>query len=249
MSRSPKRAKATTRVEQEPDSPLPLDVDVANRLIREIISEVHPPGSWLREQEIAERFQVSRSPVREALRHVAKAGFIAMHPWRGAQVIELTRAETSDVFDVLEAIYAIVARSAAQRISDDKFAILRRHLEEGEKLIQPGQTREDRVAWSFTLGRLIARWGASRTTHDMIVQAGNLAMWQHRFMQADDKHSARSLDLHRVLVSALEERDGETAALAARTIVSLARDAVMPCLPEDAVVAPRARRAKGQKQS
>jgi DNA-binding FadR family transcriptional regulator len=72
------------------DSNLPLDVEIANRLIREIIGLKLAPGSWLREQEIAARFGVSRSPVREALRHIAKQGFVEMHPWRGAQLVELS---------------------------------------------------------------------------------------------------------------------------------------------------------------
>ena len=45
------------------DSELPLDVEIANRLIREIVDLKLAPGSWLREQEIAARFFVSGNTV------------------------------------------------------------------------------------------------------------------------------------------------------------------------------------------
>ena len=99
-------------VSDELSAKLPLDVAIANRLIRDIIALRYPPGSWLREQEIAERFGVSRYPVREALRHVTKQGYLEMHPWRGAQLVELSEDTTVHIFDMLEALYGVVARQS-----------------------------------------------------------------------------------------------------------------------------------------
>ena len=59
------RRQAQKQPRQQLDSELPLDVEIANRLIREIIGLKFEPGSWLREQEIAERFGLKRRDVYE----------------------------------------------------------------------------------------------------------------------------------------------------------------------------------------
>ena len=230
-----KRPMATPRAKTAQDrieGDLPLDVEISNRLIREIIASGHAPGAWLREQDIAERFGVSRSPVREALRHTAKAGFVHMHPWRGAQIVELSAETTAQVFDMLEALYGVVARHAAQTMPVERMRELRGHLSRGDKLAKPGVTMQKRVAFSFEIGRFIGKWGTTAKTYEVFTHVGNLAMWQHRFMETEDVFARRSMEIHHVMVSAMEARDGARAEWAARAIVDLSRDRILPNLPE-----------------
>ena len=214
------------------DSELPLDVEIANRLIREIIALKFEPGSWLREQEIAERFGVSRSPVREALRHIAKQGFVEMHPWRGAQLVELSGETTVHVFDMLEALYGVVAKHAAQSMPTDKLAKLRSYLKLVDQAAKPGVTMPERVGLSFEIGRYIGKWGTTAKTYEVFTHVGNLAMWQHRFMQTEDVFARRSKEVHYVMVSAIETRDPVRAEWAARAIVDLSRDRILPNIPD-----------------
>lgn len=203
---------------------LPLDVKLGDVLIRDIIALRYPPGSWLREQEIAERFQISRSPVREALRHVARRGFVRMVPWRGAQVVELSAQETRYIFDLLESVFGIVARIAAETFPEERFKELWDLMEYGDSLFERESTREERVGFTFDLGQKMARWGGSRTSYELLTYAGSLALWQHRFLPADDLATAkRQLEIHRVLVSAVTARDAQTAEWAARSMVALTR--------------------------
>jgi DNA-binding GntR family transcriptional regulator len=229
-----KRRPSPPKIKREQlDSPdLPLDVEIANRLIREIISQNHAPGSWMREQEIAERFSVSRSPVREALRHIAKQGFVEMHPWRGAQIVELSEDTTVHVFDMLEALYGVVARHAAQSMPPEKIVKLREFEGILETLARPGATMQQRVAKSFEIGRFIGKWGTTAKTYDVFTHVGNLAMWQHRYMQTEDVFARRSKEVHIVMFSAIETRDPVRAEWAARTIVDLSRDRILPHLPK-----------------
>lgn len=217
-----------------------LDVDIAHKLIREIIATEHLPGSWLREQDIAERFNVSRSPVRDALRHVAKAGFVVMHPWRGAQVVELSEETTRQIFDLLESLYGVVARLAAQTMPVEKMQRLQEYLVRGDVIAGPGHTRQDRVAFSFELGRYIGKWGCEPKTYEVFTHVGNLAMWQHRFMETEDVFARRSMEIHHVLVSSICARDGAKAEWAARAIVDLSRDRVFPQLLEHGAKNPQA---------
>jgi DNA-binding GntR family transcriptional regulator len=214
------------------ESNLPLDVEIGNRLIREIIALKHAPGAWLREQVVAERFGVSRSPVREALRHIAKQGFVQMHPWRGAQIVELSGDTTIHVFDMLEALYGVVARHAAQSMPVAKMDELQQFLKRGDRVSRPGVSMRERVELSFEMGRFIGKWGTTAKTYEVFTHVGNLAMWQHRFMQTEDIFARRSMEIHHVMVSAIEARDGARAEWAARAIVDLSRDRILPNLPE-----------------
>lgn len=211
---------------------LPLDVEISHKLIREIIAQEHEPGAWLREQDIAERFGVSRSPVREALRHVAKAGFVQMHPWRGAQIVELSEETTHQIFDLLEVLYGVVARLAALHMPEERMAKLRDFLAVGDKIASPGRTRKERVAFSFEFGRYIGKWGSERKTYEVFTHVGNLAMWQHRFMETEDVFAMRSMQIHHVLVASIQARDGAKAEWAARAIVDLSRDRIFPHLSD-----------------
>lgn len=208
----------------------PLDVSLSETLISEIIAMRHPPGSWLREKDIAARFGVSRSPVREALRHVAKAGFVQMHPWRGAQVVDLSPTETRHIFDLLEAIYGVMARVAAETIPERNFPEIVNLLKRCEAAVEEG-TLAQRVAASFELGRRLGKLSASHYAFEMVIYTGRLAMWQHRYLMPDDLEAARrSLEIHRALVSAVLARDGNTAEWAARTLVAITRSTLIPTM-------------------
>ncbi len=218
-------------VSDELSAKLPLDVAIANRLIRAIIALRYPPGSWLREQEIAERFGVSRSPVREALRHVTKQGYLEMHPWRGAQLVELSEDTTVHIFDMLEALYGVVARHAAQSMPADKIKQLRAYHPAIEKVAKAGVSMQERVRLSFEVGNYIGKWGTTAKTYEVFTQVGGLAMWQHRFMQTEDEFARRSKEIHYVMFSAIEARDPSRAEWAGRAIIDLSRDRILPNLP------------------
>lgn len=226
----PPVTRSVERLKEE----LPLDVEIANKLIREIIALKHQPGSWLREQEIAERFGVSRSPVREALRHIAKQGFVQMHPWRGAQLVELSGETTVHVFDMLEALYGVVAKHAAQSMPAERLPKLAEFLKFVDQVAEPGVAMQERVRLSFEIGRYIGKWGTTAKTYEVFTHVGNLAMWQHRFMQTEDVFARRSKEVHHVMVSAIGARDAGRAEWAARTIVDLSRDRILPHIPERA---------------
>ena len=82
--------------------------------IRELVlSGEIQPGGRLDEQALATRFQVSRTPVREALRQLASTGLIELRPHRGAYVASLTPDQLDDIFVAMVELEATCARLAA----------------------------------------------------------------------------------------------------------------------------------------
>jgi DNA-binding GntR family transcriptional regulator len=86
----------------EPASLVELSV---RRLRREILSGVLPPGERLIEEQLTQRFGISRAPLREALRELAQQGLVEHLPRRGVRVADLSAVDVDELFglrDVLE---------------------------------------------------------------------------------------------------------------------------------------------------
>ncbi|HMS79057.1 MAG TPA: GntR family transcriptional regulator, partial [Burkholderiaceae bacterium] len=102
---------------------------IAERIGNDIIRGRFEPGARIQEQEVATGFQVSRGPVREALRILERDGLIQIHARRGAQVTELTVTELNAIFDPRISLNGLAARRAAERGDPESIARLKAAVE------------------------------------------------------------------------------------------------------------------------
>jgi DNA-binding GntR family transcriptional regulator len=93
---------------------------VASELHRLILRGTLPAGSHLRIQELAERFETSSMPVREALRKLAALGLVDLVPHRGARVCELSVEDLEDTYRARLALEPLVVASAAESFTEDQ---------------------------------------------------------------------------------------------------------------------------------
>lgn len=91
---------------------------------RGIVEGRHAPGSRLVEQRLAAELDVSRTPVREALRRLEAEGLVVVERHRGAQVRGLSAEEVADLYDVRARLEAYAAELAAARRTDADVAAL-----------------------------------------------------------------------------------------------------------------------------
>jgi DNA-binding GntR family transcriptional regulator len=98
------------------------------------------PGERLDEVSLADRFGVSRTPIREALRQLAEAGFIELRPHRGAIVSAPDPRRMIEMFEVMAELEAMCARLAARRLSDVDEAALKATLAACRKAAKAGDT-------------------------------------------------------------------------------------------------------------
>ncbi len=101
----------------------------ADRLCRaietDIVTGVFRPGERLDEQSLADRFGVSRTPLREALVQLAANGLVKLLPRRGAFVVSLTFQEIVERFETMAALEGMCAALAARRFDEqDRRALL-----------------------------------------------------------------------------------------------------------------------------
>ncbi|KAA2212564.1 GntR family transcriptional regulator [Teichococcus oryzae] len=79
-------------------------------------------GARIPERLLCERFQISRTPLREALKVLAAEGLIELLPNRGARVREMSDNDVRDLFDVMGGLEALAGRLACERISEAEIA-------------------------------------------------------------------------------------------------------------------------------
>lgn len=124
-----------------PDTPTATE-RVYDGLHTDILERRLAPGARLREEELAARFAVSRTVIRQALHRLAQDRVIELHHNRGAQVPAPTRDDARHVFDARRVVECEVARRLAGRIDAAGQAELQALVEEEAR----AQARGDRSA-------------------------------------------------------------------------------------------------------
>ncbi len=84
-----------------------------------ILDSTYPPGSSLPEEAMAAKLNVSRVPIREALRRLSAEGLVTVVPRQGATVTELTSKQFLDAYQVREVLEVLAVRLAVPRLTQD----------------------------------------------------------------------------------------------------------------------------------
>jgi DNA-binding GntR family transcriptional regulator len=102
-----------------------LHQEVAVRLRQRIVEGHLAPGAKLNERELSELLNVSRTPLREALKMLAAEGLVELLPNRGAVVAQMSAQDVADTFEVIAGLEGQSGELAAQRISEAELAEIR----------------------------------------------------------------------------------------------------------------------------
>ena len=106
---------------------------VADELIETLKQEIHAgvlkPGAQLEEAALAERFAVSRTPIREAVRALVSIGLLETRSRKGAFVRTLSAKELVDLFEVAAELEGLACRLAAERLTEQSRASIASGLE------------------------------------------------------------------------------------------------------------------------
>ncbi|MBL4766796.1 MAG: GntR family transcriptional regulator [Rhodobacteraceae bacterium] len=177
--------------------------------IRPLIVESHlVPGSKVPEKALCERFKVSRTPLREALKVLAAEGLVRLEPNRSAWVTTVTIEEVNEVFPVLTALEALSGELACALITDTEIQDVRRlH----ENMLESYKKRD--LAAYFDINQQIHRailLAARNTTLTNSCQALSARMQRARYIaNMSEERWAQAVDEHEKIINMLEARDGK----------------------------------------
>lgn len=158
-----------------------LSDKIREALEEEIISGKLYAGCSIDEQELMERFDVSRTPAREAIQQLATAGLVEMVPRHGAVVATLTLTEYVAMLEMLTELEGLAARLSARRMP----AALRRDLQASFQACEQSAAKDDSVAYEE----------ANRWFHQTIYDGSlnEVLARQLRQMRLRMRHPQRSL--------------------------------------------------------
>ena len=105
--------------------PQVLHQEVATRLRQRIVEGLIAPGAKLNERELSQLLQVSRTPLREAIKMLAAEGLVELLPNRGAVVASMSEQDVADTFEVIAGLEGQSGEFAAQRITEPELAEIR----------------------------------------------------------------------------------------------------------------------------
>ena len=205
----------------EPVLPAVVRPSVQDAIRRDIIAGVLTPGARVTEASLAQRYDVSRVPVREALRGLASEGFIDSRPHVGSRVAPIPVHDADDLFAVREALEVATARSAARRAAalysgdespEDWWRIRRQIaalLDAGDAHVADGDL-DPLVGINDQIHIAVAELSGNATLTQLLRQLS----WKIEWLYAADMQSRgkRLWPDHRVIVGAIDAGDGERAA-------------------------------------
>jgi len=186
---------------------------VCDTLRAQIIEGRLPPASILREERLAAELDVSRTPLREAIRQLAEEGFLEQSPRRGARVASLSAGMAKEVYEVREALEGMAARLAAQNISESALGLLGARLERLRPEIAAGNYAD---TGDFVHGEIFRACGNARLQRLMEVYSGKVE-WIQRTAFAVSGRLDLAYREHESIFRALQARDGEWAEFAVRS--------------------------------
>ena len=196
-----------------------LAMSIQNQIIEDICSGELQPGSRLEEKELAGRYEVSRTPVREALRHLAATGLVDARPRYGVFVAGLSADCWQEILEVTADLEAAAARYAAARMStDERDELLALHLNMLPAVESCSDKEFDRQ--NVQLHELIWRGGKNQTLRESIQRMRSRSLPYTRLEFMVQKTKAKwSYFEHDAVIRAVVEGNAELAHHAMRAHV------------------------------
>ncbi|WP_144766668.1 GntR family transcriptional regulator [Methylobacterium dankookense] len=196
----------------------------------EILACRMPPGAEVREQELAERYAVSRQPVREALLRLERERLVTVHARQGYQVNPISIADARDLLQFRLVIEPACAGDAAEAGSAEALAALDafRTLDAGTDFIDYNRAFHTALAQASGNRRMAA------TARDLIEQADRLVRVSLAAIKG--REPAQLIAEHAEIIDAMQRRDARTARRLVREHVAQAQRRIIPALERSAII-------------
>jgi DNA-binding GntR family transcriptional regulator len=182
------------------------------------------PGEKLDEGSLASRFDVSRTPVREALRQLGAMGLVKREPNRSAVVTTVDANHLNSMFEAMAELEGICARLAALRMTIDERCSVEAEHRASHRLIQDG-AEEEYAAYNTRFHTALYVGAHNEHIYDLVTQTrARLAPFRRAQFHLPGR-LVRSFEEHDAIVTAIMRADASAAGNAAYAHVSIVRTA------------------------
>lgn len=215
--------------------PRSMAEQIADSCGRMIVDGRFAAGERITETQLAGIFDVSRGPVREAIRILEKRRLVEVQPRRGVYVRGLSITSAKELFDVRNALSGMSARLMADNPGSPWFDTLIRRIEELEAAAEDPDADPMTFSWTMTrIVRTVVRGGGSQLIEHMFAELTESTFWTVIWNRPLD---AQTQSLRRVraaqmrdVLSALQAGDGDAAERLLRRCLEDTRDTALATL-------------------
>lgn len=205
-----------------------LPEQIAAQLSERIVSGAYAPGQRVMEQAVAEEFDVSRGPVREALRLLEKEGLVMILPRRGAQVTNPTIEEVNEIFDIRAMLNGLRDRLIAEgRQREQLVPVLEQDITRlAQAAALPG-AGDEYIEIVLRLNRVLTQAAGNQRLQAIL---GSLAVQTVRYTRlglSTPQRRRQSAQNWQSLLRAIRDGDGDAAERIARQRVIDSRNAAV----------------------
>ncbi len=212
---------------------LSLAEQIATRLSERIVTGLYAPGQRIMEQALADEFQVSRGPVREALRLLEKDGLVTILARRGALVTKLSIDEVREIFDIRAMLNGLRDRCIAEDPGRARnLPLLEKVVAHLTRLARDAERGDEYVEAVAQLNRTLGQLLRNRRLKAIL---DSLALQTLRYSQlglSTPQRRRQSVQHWQKLLKAIREGNGIEAERIARQRVNDSRDAAIAKLQE-----------------
>ena len=184
-----------------------LHDELVERVRGLIVEGELPAGKRIDEKALCERFGVSRTPLREAVKVLALEGYVILTPNRGASVAQLTEADLQEAFPIMGALEALAGELACHQATDAEIGEIRALHDDMEEHFQAGDRKRyfqlnERIHHSIAEAAHNPTLTRMQRSLDGRVRRGR---YQANISEA---RWTQAMQEHRRIIVALEARDG-----------------------------------------
>jgi DNA-binding GntR family transcriptional regulator len=192
---------------------IPLKEKVYKTLRYDILTGKIPGGTHITESSIANRLDVSRTPVREALQRLTQEKLITALPRAGYIIEDMSNDDIQDLFSARFDIEVLVVRKAAQYITPDELAMMKENIEKTKEVIQSNDLRKI-TALDFEFHSIIHKAARSKTFFRICKNLGDLTLKYRHGLNVMPEVWVEAIENHTMIYKALLAKDEDNAAKA-----------------------------------
>lgn len=167
-------------------------------------------GESLQEESLAKEYNVSRTPVRDALKKLESDGLVTIMPYKGCIVREVTESDINEIYTIRMALEGISAKNAAEIISEANIAELENAWKSSVEAYEKGDFSQS-SEYGDVIHNIIFHIGGGKRIIQIIdnlraqtQQLGNMAVKLPGRLEASNRQ-------HKLIVDAIKNRDGDLA--------------------------------------
>ena len=207
--------------------------DVYDRIRAEILACILKPGSMAQENDLALRYEVSKSPVRDALLRLQEQGLVEVLPRKGYRIKPISVADAAEMYEMRAMLERACITRAIEQADDETLKRLDRFRKSGKTPDLSSWIAYNR-AFHVAVAEAAGNARMARAARDIIEEFDRLTYMS--IARFDASELSALVGEHVELIEAMQQRDKRAALAVARSHFDDARDRLLDSLSNLAVV-------------